>query len=251
MHTGVDVPYNLELPSTPQLRDYNVLWERLKELPCLLGMRFPERASDEAWAVASNDVQNRTQSVCMTASMSLQHQKGEPSFQLALQPLKIEQSSRLKRRFGSDRFLKIAIPSLAHIKLPEVPTSSASRWRRMINGWISSAPYSFLGRTWQRFFVTDIPTQKTASKPSRGEKVSHLVLHYHHFFATTSLDFQELLILPIGNGLTGNRANLDLSIMIRWLIPLEMNEDEPYLKLFNRISFGKALHMCHYMLNIT
>jgi hypothetical protein len=104
---------------------------------------------------------------------------------------------------------------------------------------ISSMLHLFLGRTWQWVFVKDVPVRKVASDSSPGKKNSLPTLHHHYFFATTSPDFQDIATLTSRQRLGDNRSNLDLSTMLRWLIPFETNKEQPYLKLFSRISLGQ------------
>ena len=93
---------------------------------------------------------------------------------------------------------------------------------------------------------SNAPPRKATYNSVTGEKYNRPVLHYHYFFATTSSDFQKRMELSSRNNLVDNRANMDLSTMLRWLIPFEMNGEQPYPKLFSRISLGEIFQMHQY-----
>lgn len=240
LHAEVEIPQKLKLPQLSHLRDYNVLWNYLKSLPELEGKRFPERVNAEVWKLTSMQNQPRLCGVSMVSSLSFQDRKGKPPFRLELQPLSIDRTSRLSRRFGCDRFLKVAIPFLADLNFKETLKNSAGDWKFMTEEWISSMPHSFLGRTWQWFFVKDAPKKNVTSHTSKAKKTSLSKLHHHYFFATMSPDFRERRTLAGGQSLVDGGTNLDLSAMLRWLIPFEANKEQLYLKLFSRISLGQV-----------
>ncbi|RFU28427.1 hypothetical protein B7463_g7905, partial [Scytalidium lignicola] len=223
-HAKVTIPQNLTLPS---FKDYNDFWSCLKDLPALKGKKLPERTSSKVWAAAI--AKEKTKSpfgICITATLTIKKNK----IVIEFDPLKLELQSRLSRKFGADRFLTIGVPS------PKIDFKNATATENQIHSrlikWISRSQHSFLNRTWQWFSVTprDDPTIEVVENNMYREE-RKIYLHDHFFFATQSPDFDTSRF---------DHKNMKLGEMLRWLIPLEENQEQSYLKLFSRISLGQS-----------
>jgi hypothetical protein len=144
---------------------------------------------------------------------------GQPIFQLKLQPVVQSMSSRLERRFGSDRFLKVTLPSLDK-QLPAHVQSDALQ--SAVQDWLVT-PKSLLGRTWCMFNIKEF---KTNSSKRRRSKINddHLKNKDVYFFATAGLD-----ITPIS-----------LASLINWHFPIKENADQPHCKGFARFGLSDS-----------
>jgi len=141
-----------------------------------------------------------------------------PLFQLRLHPM-VLQSSRLERHFGSDRFLKVTLPSLnkqlpPHIRTQSEPLQSA------FQDWLQT-PKHFLGRTWCMYNIKELRSN-SSSKGKRKIKDDHLKHTDVYFFATS------------GSGITP----ISLADLINWHFPIKENVDQPLCKGFARFSLS-------------
>lgn len=161
--------------------------------------------------------------VILTASLDYSPSQAGPLFLLRLHPLKLDKSSRLNRRFGSDRFFEILIPSPHNRKAPKILKDSVAV--DTVIHWLTRERHSFLGRRWAAFFtsdgdyrkpVKDVRTTSGDVEPVRKERI--------HLFAESGRH--------VSPGVSSVEQMLD------WLLQFKRNEDQPFLKLFSRIQLG-------------
>ena len=137
-----------------------------------------------------------------------------PLFQLKLQPTVLK-SSRLERRFGADRFLKVTLPSLkkqvpGHLQ-PDKLQSAFLKWLL--------APKDFLGRTWRIYDIKALKSSKSSSKQAGKVKNDHLKHQDVYFFAIAGLSI----------------APVSWSYLIDWQISIKDNLEQSLLKAFARL----------------
>ncbi|RYP32615.1 hypothetical protein DL767_005120 [Monosporascus sp. MG133] len=133
--------------------DQERLWAGLKAHPAFEGRRLPGKCDARAWnSSVHNNFRWGSSAVVLTASMSLSQSRTGPAMILELHPLKLEQSCRLHRRFGSDRFLDLRIPALNSWNFPDVPEEGLED---IAARWLTRNPHAFLGRSWAAFWVRD------------------------------------------------------------------------------------------------
>ncbi|RYP25689.1 hypothetical protein DL768_011384 [Monosporascus sp. mg162] len=131
--------------------DQEKLWAGLKAHPAFEGRKLPEKCDGRAWnSSVHNNFRWGSSAVLLTASMSLSRSGTGPAMTLELHPLKLEQSCRLHRRFGSDRFLDLRIPALNSWDFPDVPEEGLED---IAARWLTRNPHAFLGRSWAAFWV--------------------------------------------------------------------------------------------------
>lgn len=142
---------------------------------------------------------------------------GHPLFQLKLHPIVESGSSRLQRRFGSDRFLKVTLPSFdkhlpAHIQGDALQSA--------LQDWLLT-PKCLLGRTWCMFNIKEFK-DKSSKKRRSKVKDGHLKNKDVFFFATA------------GPGITP----ISLADLINWHFPIKENADQPHCKGFARFGLS-------------
>ena len=154
----------------------------------------------------------------LAGTISLNPKSGDkqPLFQMRLHPIVFE-SSRIERRFGSDRFLKVTLPSLNKHLPQNIPSDALNA---AFEDWLQ-APKVFLGRTWSVFDTKELKS-KSSSKQVHRVNNSHLKHRDVYFFATNGL------------GIT----SIPISIPINWLYPMEENADVSFCKGFSRITLS-------------
>ncbi|TLD19835.1 hypothetical protein PspLS_09632, partial [Pyricularia sp. CBS 133598] len=217
---------------------YDQSWDNLKTLrsvlykhPLFQGQTFPEQCSVDAWNAAVKNFDK----VVLAAELDRNSAPSGPFFTLKLKALAIEQSHRLSRRFGEDRFLEVLYPSHGStFKDPELlPT---------LNNWLSHGRHSFVGRKWAAFFTKDSGYRRPAREVRLGPDPKPVLKDRIYFFAEDGNCFQSrqhTLNAPFsGNPLT--RATLPVNNMLNWLLQLDLvqNQRQPWPKLFSRIQLG-------------
>jgi hypothetical protein len=140
-----------------------------------------------------------------------------PLFQLKLHPIVECTSSRLERHFGSDRFLKVTLPSV-NKQLPVHIQSNALR--SALQDWLQTPKY-LLGRTWCMF---NIKEHKSSSSSKRGSKVKN-----DHLKVT-----DVCLFAIAGPGITP----VSMADLINWHFPIKENADQPLCKAFARFALS-------------
>lgn len=144
-----------------------------------------------------------------------------PPVWLELEPLKCEQSSRFFRRFGSDRFLEVRIPSLEswHTDEPDIQETVAQ--------WLTVDRHAFLNRQWSAFYVRDRPMKSLLGDGSKGREAK--VVFYDRVLFFAEADTNPLAArssLPV----------ISRTEMLDWLLALKNQDGQSYLKLFHRVS---------------
>jgi hypothetical protein len=141
-----------------------------------------------------------------------------PVFKLNILPIEAEKSSRLQRKFGSDRFLYVNVPSF------EPNDCKSSRFRhddfpkieQQFKLWCDRE-HSFLGRTWRAFHVEPIKKKK------KGRNTDDLSAKRIVLFAIEGIGIEKPTI--IGN-------------MVNWFFPFAKNMHESYTKAYARLDLG-------------
>lgn len=221
--------------------NYNELRKSLLAHPLFAGKSFPERPEPEAWAAAMAGFKTvRGQHVVFSASLGqVSRAKKGPIFTLSMSPVSLDQGCRLHRRFGSDRFLELLVPSPNSWEAP-IDTPEASQQAIL---WLSSKLHYLGGRKWRAFFSRDagykMPQKglnlRQEPKPVFRERVSLFAEDGNSFHPPSPRG----TLLPNDN-LRELRVKCRVSEMLDWLLQFDRNQKQPYLKLFSRIQLGKS-----------
>lgn len=181
----------------------------LRQYAAFKGKAFPEESDASAWAAAQTEFrteQNRDHVVLLSALMEVNTANSGPFFTLHLQPLKLEQSCRLRRKYGPDRFLELLMPSLKDGEVKD-----------KIIHWMTRVRHSLLGCSWAAFWVKDAG-HKQQKDIRLGPDPKPVYRKRVYLFA---------------------ESGVSVSTMINWLLQLKSNQGQPVLKLFSRISIGR------------
>lgn len=230
---------------TSDLHNYNNLWTFLKGLRVLRDKPFPERCSAEIWKYAMDGeygphIPVFAGSLSFTSSSSL-----KPLFKFRLEPLKLEKSHRLDRRFGSDRFLEICIPQITDSKAPDAVSRIRKqirdeRWRAMICDWLVDAAHPLLGRSWKPFFVKS--TEKKSRRRQAGDDGPGSG-HRLYFFAVDGIGFVNDPTLISNPDPKNGHAVMTVNHLLERIRPTRKNVHQSYLKLFSRTSLAVSRNL--------
>lgn len=240
---------DLDFRYEPALNDQTRLWDRLRRLSAFEGKSFPEKSKPEAWNAAMGDHFRTTdQIVVLTASLDLNAAKVGPLFKLSLQPLRLDLPHRLDRRFGSDRFLEILIPSLYTKEMKTLSKGNEPAVIHAIQTWLIEGPHFLLGRVWRSFYVKQATPKKiykddTLRRPETITKLQERI----YLFAEDGNDF------ILTEGVPSVSPKLQTSIshtkmkrehLLEWLLQIQQhdgNQKQSVYKLFSRIALGEVI----------
>jgi hypothetical protein len=140
------------------LRDYDALWNLLKTQPALSSNGFPEKSDRDAWTASLDKFHQGFRGVILSAKLEFNGSQAGPLLNFQLQPLKLEISHRLGRRFGNDRFLEISVPNLSGYKLPRLLKDAelsgrGEAFRKVIVDWMTREIHGFLSISWGAFYL--------------------------------------------------------------------------------------------------
>lgn len=221
-----------EMPA--KLADYSEFWKWIEGHSARRGKPLPEKPSRKAWDAATGDFRTDRHSevVAFTGEMNwVSFEDG--IFDLKLHPPKTERTCRFHRRFGSDRFLTLTIPTLAKPPYEIGSPSQPSLLRECIAAWLTLNEHRCLGRTWKPFFVEEVKNKGKKKKESRFRI---------DFFAVDGIDFVRPLFSFSSVAAAGQRSDshtpMTLEDMLEWHMPKQHNANQSNCKLFQRISLG-------------
>jgi RNA dependent RNA polymerase len=213
---------------------YSDFWQWLGEVGRRMNKSLPEKPSMKAWNAALGRYQGdrHSEAVILSGSLDWCDKDEAGIFKLKLNPLKIERTCRFHRRFGSDRFLSITVPS------PSQPprhlgVRDQSSLREILTKWLVNNDHYFMRRRWRAFYVDDL---KTKTKTKSGESRVRV-----HFFAVDGSDFtlkfHPPTISPTGETCESH-TRMTVDQLLQWHIPLEDNRYQTDCKLFSRIDLA-------------
>lgn len=237
LHCGVDVA-SLELQYDERLMDLDTLWHALRNHPSLRGKTFPAKSDPIAWrdGLYNNFESDGDALVMLTATMHASKSKHGPAMQLELHPLKREQGSRLLRRFGSDRFLEVRIPSI------DTWLAGEQGAEALVARWLASEPHMFMDRCWSAFFIRERSEKSETKDEKHGQEPKVIFNERVLFFAESGryLANARPTIFSRSNSIWPTpRTACSRTDMLNWLLNFNENLDKSYLKLFSRIALGQ------------
>lgn len=228
LHCGVDsdeadIQYD---PAWSNEKTHRSLWVGLRRHPAFSSKTFPEPSDDSAWAASAKLFSVQNMAVVLSASIDFNTSKDGPLFLLRLNPLRLEKSCRLNRRFGSDRFLEVLIPSTNGKGASSVLKDDASV--DTLIHWLTRERHSIFGRQWAAFYTADAGYRKPIKEVRTSPDAKPVFKERVHLFAESSNDFKTSISSDIHF----------VEEMLHWLLQVNENQDQPFLKLFSRIQLG-------------
>ncbi|KAJ6007534.1 hypothetical protein N7540_011510 [Penicillium herquei] len=218
-----------QMPS--DFNDYNKFWNWIEKYGQRLKKPIPEKPSRRAWDAAVGDFKTDRHSEVVVFTGELNWISfDEGLFELKLNPPKAEKTCRFHRRFGSDRFLTLTIPTLSRPPFEIGSPSEPSLLRECISAWLILNEHRCLGRTWRPFFVEEVKDKsKTKSIPRFRIE----------FFAVDGIDFcQKTSLVAPPRQQSDKHTSMTLHDLVEWHMPKSHNANQSNCKLFQRISLG-------------
>ncbi len=247
LHCGVDLAHgSLKYDPRWATQDILELWKSLARIEIFQGKVFPERPTTEAWQAALGDFSSRGNAVVLSLNLDYNQESSGPLFHARMLPLKLEQSCRLARRFGSDRLLDVLMPSPCSWRnAPDIMKEDGAA--NEVIKWLTEKPHYIIGRKWMPFFVRDAGYRRPPTEfQLRPAKDSTVFKDRVTFFAESGPGFRNLprgLALPLSTEPVNERSECKVDAMLKWVLEPEKNAQQSHLKLFNRIQLGKTLSL--------
>ncbi|KAI0964914.1 hypothetical protein F4678DRAFT_364158 [Xylaria arbuscula] len=236
---------DLHFQYDPIMRDQDELRTSLRRLRCFQGKAFPEQSKPEAWKAAiSEQFRTADQIVVLTASLDLNSDKVGPLFKLTLQPLKLDLPHRLDRRFGSDRFLELVMPS-PHIK--EIKALSNRKEHTVIDSiynWLAESSHFLLGRSWRSFGTKQATAKKIHKEDILKPEIKTIMQERIYLFAEDGNDFLRTEVTQgVSPKLEASNAHTRMTreSLLDWLLQIQeskKNQEQSIYKLYSRITLG-------------
>lgn len=129
-------------------------------------------------------------------------------------------SCRLQRKFKSDRFLYVQVPSFRNSEVPRFPEKDRKQIEFYWKQWLTRE-HDFLGRKWRAFHLEPVDNKKKKGKknsPAEDNTDKRIVM-----FATEGLDIDQPIYL---------------GEMINWFFPFKDNINQSFCKAFARLDLG-------------
>lgn len=174
LECDVDVA-SLDLQYEDAWKDQNILWTSLRNCRSFKDHRIPPKSDPRAWRLSLEHTSDSDrESIIFTVTMHPTKSKVGPAMKLELHPLKREQSSRLFRHYGSDRFLEVRIPAVQSWQTGQDEIEGVAA------RWLTRAPHRFMNRTWSGFYVRDRSLKVEILEGKRGldSKLSSMIESY-------------------------------------------------------------------------
>lgn len=236
-HCSVDMK-DISLDCNTVWEDQDAFWDALKRHHTFRGKCFPKKCDRGVWIQGQGQDLDATESVAYKARLSFDHADKVPKIELE-RPV-FEKGCRLRRKFGSNRFIEVG---LLFINQGRKIIDEADK-KKGLARWLVYGQHSFLSQHWLPFFIEDI----SPSGEKKGNATAHMTAKRVMFFAEQqpgpSLDSSGYGItsqstVPSTSSVSNN--TLSRYAVIDWLLQLDSNTDQTYMKLFHRISLGETL----------
>jgi hypothetical protein len=218
-------------------KDQDLFWKDLRQHSCFRGKTFPAKCDRGVWLQGQGHDLNAIEAVVYKARLRFDHPTQTPKLELE-RPV-YEKGSRLRRKFGFDQFLELQLLFSDGFK----KILSDEHQRRALAQWFVRERHSFLSRQWVALFIENMKPMKE----ERGLTTQTIIGKRVTLFCEqkASLNFGSSICgtasqANVPSTLTSSDSVSDRYAWLDWLLPLDFNADEPYIKLFHRISLGIA-----------
>ena len=239
LHCGVDLSscdINYDTPS--EWCTQEGIREQLGSQGPFKGKEMPPVVDSATWTLALSTCQTRDKAIRFLGELCL-NPNGKTLFTLKLEPLRIECSYRLQRRFGADRFLEITLPSLS--RQAETSSSKGPDVGHTVIRWLVEKKHYFLSRQWASFFCR---VEKSSTKIVKGKPTKSTPKNKLYLFACNGdafVSYGKRSLPPCEHATKLNmRVKMPVHELIQWAIGLSKSSAQTISKLFSRIGLSKT-----------
>ncbi|KAI1336697.1 RNA dependent RNA polymerase-domain-containing protein [Xylariaceae sp. FL0016] len=244
LHCGVATE-DIRMEYDDTLLNQSRFWERCRDLPVFQVERkdLPERSRSEAWVAALNEnflSNDQVHVVVLSATLTFNPAETGPLFHLQLQPLRLDLPHRLDRRFGSDRFIELVMPATSSHDMKRLGEKLGDPNLSSIRRWLVRSSHVLLGRVWSSFCIKDASPRKIHKDDTLRPETKVIQQERVYLFAEDGNDFVASGGSPLSSkGETfSSHTKMGRYQLLDWLLQIPNNQEQPILKLFQRIPLG-------------
>jgi len=219
-------------------------WNVIKTLFQRAGHPFlPPKSELEDWTTVQNryeDVESN-KVVSLTARLDWGENPSKALFDFRLNPMRLEESCRLHRKFGADRFMVVSAPLFTESQMPRnirPPDGDQTSLHNKIMDWLATGIHHIAGRLWRVYYIEHEKYKtKKKQKPKEGQRQKLFL------FAIDGLDLVPRTVgelkLPIER-MHGRHQAITLEELTEWHMSFDANKSSTDLKLFSRWSIAHS-----------
>jgi len=192
----------------------------------------PIKSDLPEWMTSGNEYYNKKLNVAASLKLTLRWtgKLRGGRFEYHLNPIQLDKSCRLQRRFGADRFLVISarVPG-SYTSIQQNQYSKDRSMKDYMCTWLTASEHVIAGRYWKVYFGEQGSNIKLEGRDGRIQEFKL------YLFAETGFDMIPRSVwsaLP----LEPTQHEIMLEELIQWHIPLQPNLASTDLKLFSRWS---------------
>ncbi|KIW18251.1 hypothetical protein PV08_02539 [Exophiala spinifera] len=220
------------------LPTFEAYWEAAREYSKHNQVSTPPRSEIPSWMATENKYidLNSARAIYLTANLAWRKDFPDGVFKLETNEIRLEQSCRLYRKFGADRFLVLTTPEFSQSSYPEAlkaRDSNADPMRQRITDFLTRKSHFIAGRYWRVFYVEPEKNKRRKDQPSRLK---------FFLFAESGYDMESSLstIDPYSDLLNASARHQEIGIevMAEWHLRFGANAKSKDLKLFSRWGLG-------------
>jgi hypothetical protein len=149
-----------------------------------------------------------------------------------------DQTHRLGRRFGNDRFLELDIPQLAGATLPKVMQDAGAASKSIIIQWLISEMHNIFGRHWSPFHTKPKDGKERKTDTIKQGELDVGTAHRIYLFAVDGVGFRDNAGTPKESETIIKRSAMSVQELLDWIRSTNDNGTQSFLKLFDRTSLG-------------
>jgi hypothetical protein len=218
-----------------QWRDQDIFWKDLKQHNCFRHKTFPAKCDREVWDQGHGQDLNAERAVEYKARLRFDNPNRKPKLELEI-PVS-GKSSRLRRKFGFNRFIELQL--LFSDGCATILKNKDEK--RALARWLVQERHPFLSQEWVACFIEEMKSRKgkfgLVAPKITGKRVVLFAEHGAGLNIGSNMSARASQINH-PSAFTSVDSFCDRYDVLDWLLQLDSNADQPYIKLFHRISLG-------------
>lgn len=247
--SGLDVS-DLMTGITSCADDYSKIWKTFADLAKVTSATLPEKSNAEAWnsAIGTYQAPSGKHSVILSGRLEWRSPGSSHLFDVQLNPLKLAESCRFHRKYGSDRFMTLSLPSLtqsapSHLKRDQISL------QKEVAKWLGTSSHNIADRTWRAYYIEPVKLGKKRKRRNRatyldstdqddGKGTTDAPGYKVYLFAIDGYDFSYSRVPIFKPPSSATRQPISIGDFLSWHIPVLENMGSTDCKVFQRFALG-------------
>jgi hypothetical protein len=231
--------------------DYAKIWKIFVRLAKGRSAALPDKGSAEAWTSATGTFQDQSQSkvVILSGKLRWSESAAPDLFDLQLNPLKLAESCRFHRKYGSDRFMVLTLPPFNQ-SLQKQSKEDEATFPQRVTDWLLNTSHQIAGRVWKAYYVEFVRQDKRRrrnrlcylddnDRSDLTKKEKEQSTYKVYLFAVDGIDFSTRgSHSAINTGSSVTPCPIQIEQFLSWHIPIAENLKSTDCKAFQRFRLG-------------